>query len=661
MKSHSHFALALFLVSAACGGQQSIPSQTSDVTAQPPASADGRMGTWNRAVESGIAHEGLSLAAGDAFQSDAPKGSLEYHIQAAVELVASYETGGAKYSALAGNFDGQCISFGLFQWNIGQGTLQGLLKEALLSSEADLRRIFGDNFNKLVALSKAPTGRAGLNVCDSLGVLNGDNVNPQWRKAFEATGQLEKVREIQRKHAKVYVERAQQEMKELGFMQVRSFLVLVQNAVQCGFTFKPVGDELVSGQYRNWLRDNANASEIKKLEKISVLLTQAVNPQFASDVESRIFTIIDGKGSVHGVSYDIEKDFTLSLSAHFEGTKVTTPATIAANFQIASDDGSANVRSEANSQADIIKVLKNGDIVRVGEVQGEWKKIEEFALSTDVQKFSAAAFVHSSLLKCNTNFCVIDSSDGEANIRTEASSQSKLVRVLKNGDWVTKHQSEGDWVKLQGLVPAAARKSLPSTGFIHGSLLSTGMSDQKPGTVRLNVPYRTQHDNEFQPGSTCGLTSAAMLLSLYGGKLLPDDLFLKYGKPMGQSPESLAELYRIELGNGFHTFQGTFAQVRQFIDKGQPVVMHGWFTHAGHVVLAVGYDAQGIIFHDPNGRWLGAPSEYDLTKGSGKFIHYTYAQMRKLNFVSSTGQMEPLFGGTGDGDGQLWLSTAKRP
>lgn len=40
-------------------------------------------------------------------------------------LIYSFE--GSSYTKLSGNFDGQGISYGLLQWNFGQGTLQPLL------------------------------------------------------------------------------------------------------------------------------------------------------------------------------------------------------------------------------------------------------------------------------------------------------------------------------------------------------------------------------------------------------------------------------------------------------------------------------------------------------------------------------------------------------
>jgi hypothetical protein len=48
------------------------------------------------------------------------------NLQLALEITAGFEGGG--FDNVAGNFDGQGISAGILQWNLGQGTLQPLLQ-----------------------------------------------------------------------------------------------------------------------------------------------------------------------------------------------------------------------------------------------------------------------------------------------------------------------------------------------------------------------------------------------------------------------------------------------------------------------------------------------------------------------------------------------------
>ena len=45
-----------------------------------------------------------------------------------LNVTGHFEGGTPKYSAVTGNFDGMGLSAGIIQWNLGQGTLQQLLK-----------------------------------------------------------------------------------------------------------------------------------------------------------------------------------------------------------------------------------------------------------------------------------------------------------------------------------------------------------------------------------------------------------------------------------------------------------------------------------------------------------------------------------------------------
>ncbi len=138
----------------------------------------------------------------------------------------------------------------------------------------------------------------------------------------------------------------------------------------------------------------------------------------------------------------------------------------------------------------------------------------------------------------------------------------------------------------------------------------------------LAVPYFYQYDNRYEPSGTCGVTSAAMLLgSWYGtGFVTPDELYLVYGKSQAQSPSGLAQLYSWE---GLASSSGTRAtrdDLRDHLDAGRPVVVHGFWTSAGHIAVLVGYDASGWIVNDPAGDWYAGYG----TGVWGDGVHYPY-------------------------------------
>jgi hypothetical protein len=157
--------------------------------------------------------------------------------------------------------------------------------------------------------------------------------------------------------------------------------------------------------------------------------------------------------------------------------------------------------------------------------------------------------------------------------------------------------------------------------------------------VDLDVPYFYQYDNANEPGSTCGVTSAAMLLNHWDpGSVTPDGLYRAYGKAQGQSPSGLAQLYAWEGLYADHGTSGTRAELRAHLDAGRPVVVHGYWTSAGHIVVIVGYTDTDWIVNDPAGDWY-------TCYGCGPADHVEY----------------PL-GGAWDAelsvDGDIWWSTA---
>ena len=184
---------------------------------------------------------------------------------------------------------------------------------------------------------------------------------------------------------------------------------------------------------------------------------------------------------------------------------------------------------------------------------------------------------------------------------------------------------------LSGRVVATDHITMVATDSSAGS--ATGASGF---TV---VPYYYQYDNDFEPTSTCGLTSAAMMLGSRGRNRTPDALYRDYGKTQGQSPEALAELYRWE---GFTADSGrsaTRAQLRAMLDAGDPVVVHGFWTSAGHIVTLIGYDSTGWLVHDPAGDW------YHGYGGSwGDSVHYPFNSAWDDNL---------------SWDGDIWWSTAR--
>jgi|GEM_PF-2225432 len=164
-------------------------------------------------------------------------------------------------------------------------------------------------------------------------------------------------------------------------------------------------------------------------------------------------------------------------------------------------------------------------------------------------------------------------------------------------------------------------------------------TEDEPTSGFTSVPYYYQYDNAYSPSSTCGLTSAAMMIAARGATQTPDDLFVTYGKAQGQSPEGLAQLYTWQGYTSEYGRTATRAMLRAMLDAGDPVVVHGFWTDAGHIAVLTGHDETGWIANDPAGDW-----DVGYGLGSGEGVHYAYG------------------GGWDNGlsvDGDIWWSTAR--
>lgn len=106
------------------------------------------------------------------------------------------------YEALADNFDGQGMSFGLIQWNFGQGTLGPVLQAMRVSDGATFDNCFGTVLN-LSGLKEALD--AGDHIQQKNWAISAQSSHrEEWKKSFKALGKVEKFKEIQLKFAANY-------------------------------------------------------------------------------------------------------------------------------------------------------------------------------------------------------------------------------------------------------------------------------------------------------------------------------------------------------------------------------------------------------------------------------------------------------------------------
>lgn len=146
----------------------------------------------------------------------------------------------------------------------------------------------------------------------------------------------------------------------------------------------------------------------------------------------------------------------------------------------------------------------------------------------------------------------------------------------------------------------------------------------------ISVPYYFQYNNSINPSGSCQNTSVAMLLTHYGCTTTPDTISSAWGTSYAQSPAGLAEVFNsyaskcgIKQRLKAHT-DGDTADVQALLAAGRPVIVHGYFTSYGHVLILTGYDGVEYCANDPAGRWKETfkGGYYSSTSTEGKGIKY---------------------------------------
>ena len=133
-----------------------------------------------------------------------------------------------------------------------------------------------------------------------------------------------------------------------------------------------------------------------------------------------------------------------------------------------------------------------------------------------------------------------------------------------------------------------------------------------------NVPYFYQYSNTMNPDGSCQNTSLAMALRYYGAPVTPDQLSGRYGVGAAAAgglttirDNFNSEAARFGLRVRDRTYaDGSVAQLRQLAASGKPVIVLGYFTNFGHVVVVIGYDGTNYYVHDPAGAWNQQLSPY---------------------------------------------------
>jgi len=285
----------------------------------------------------------------------------------------------------------------------------------------------------------------------------------------------------------------------------------------------------------------------------------------------------------------------------------------------------------------------------------------------EIPGFGTSGYVYWQHIKLKKDGKLIDYNPDAVTVKLKQSAWIKK-RPVSDGELSAKEKKQLQADAVYGVVkytPAKDHVKLSltenllgfgNTGYIHKNFVQLQRGGKPfpltPSKIELNVPYFSQRDNPRVSWATCNVTSIAMVMHYHGirsksGGQLEDELLQWcYNNYSGvSSPQTdngiLVELVQAYGFDGEFTTTRSWAQVKNELNNGRPVVVGGLFTHSGHIVCIIGYTPKGYIVNDP---WGDATTGYGNTEGNRVF--YPNGYMSKMCCP--------------EGDGNIWAHFIKK-
>jgi hypothetical protein len=230
-------------------------------------------------------------------------------------LTGSFETGAAIpdcFAGLSGDFDGQGISFGVLQWNFGQGSLQPLLKKVCTDHNELARSIFHESYDRLLAELSAPKSEQ-MAFARSIQDPNRKTVMEPWRGMFKALGRTEEFQRIEADAANALYKAAGQLCADYGLWSERGVALMFDIKTQNGSINSVVKAQILADFQNLSAGGSAEETETAKLRIVANRRAEAANRKWVEDVRERKLCIANGGGNVHGITYDLEEQFGIGL------------------------------------------------------------------------------------------------------------------------------------------------------------------------------------------------------------------------------------------------------------------------------------------------------------------------------------------------------------
>ncbi len=230
-------------------------------------------------------------------------------------LTAGFETGSASpdcFCGLAGSFDQQGISFGVLQWNLGQGTLQPLLSKLNKEHPQVVKTAFGDSYD-------AFTEMLGKGQKDQMAWANtvqgaDHRVRDPWKSAFKALGRTPECQDAQVAGAADRFQTALRMCADYGLFSERGAALMFDIVVQNGSIKQETRAQIMADFNGIPAGLSREDQELARMRIIARRRAGAAKAAFQADVLSRKLTCAEGAGVVHGIGYDLQRQFDIKLA-----------------------------------------------------------------------------------------------------------------------------------------------------------------------------------------------------------------------------------------------------------------------------------------------------------------------------------------------------------
>ncbi|WP_457621446.1 peptidoglycan-binding domain-containing protein [Persephonella sp.] len=231
-------------------------------------------------------------------------------------LTGTFETGKGFpdcFAGITGDFDGQGISFGVLQWNFGQGSLQPLLRDMIENHRDVISGIFNEYFPLLETVILSENKEDEMVFARLIQHPVKHFIYEPWRGMFKTLGRTEEFQEIQMRYSQDLFNEAVEMVEEYRLWSERAVALMFDIKVQNG-SIGRITKEQIFLDFEGIKEDlSEEEKEIKKMEIIANRRAEASNPRWIEDVRSRKLCIARGYGVVHGMDLNIESQFGIKL------------------------------------------------------------------------------------------------------------------------------------------------------------------------------------------------------------------------------------------------------------------------------------------------------------------------------------------------------------